>query len=61
MPDGAYTYCPYCGATLNANNYVWRNIEVTGYENFPEPTPKLKAIEVYCAQCHRTLSITPLP
>lgn len=60
MTDGTNTCCPYCGAINNSGNYVWRFVNLTSQMNFPEPSPVLQAVEVYCAKCHRTLSITPL-
>ena len=54
MPDTTTTRCPYCG---DVRNYVYRVIEIGGFNPYSE---RIKAIEICCVNCHRTLSVTPI-
>ena len=51
--DTTTTCCPYCGGTL----YTCRVTELNGLSQY---ALKVKTLEIYCASCHRTLSITPI-
>ena len=51
--DTTITRCPYC----NGTNYVCREIQINGLTQY---APKVNALEIYCASCRRTLSITPI-
>ena len=52
------THCPYCQDQQMQSNYAWREVLLS--ENVFGSTKQLKAIEIYCSKCHRTLSITPI-
>ncbi len=56
VPDITATQCPYCGAT-SPTRYIWREIQLHSVN--PMQTPIL-GVEVYCQQCHRTISVTPV-
>ncbi len=60
MVDVIPSNCPYCG---KATTYAWRRKKVghapMGVTMGMVVEPSLDAIEIYCTNCNRTLSITP--
>lgn len=63
MPDLTLTHCPYCeDGEKGGSIFQWRVVELeTKPSNIPgEKVRKIPAIEIYCARCERTLSITPV-
>lgn len=58
VPDVTLTRCPYCNRTTNGDtHYIYRIIEIGELSPY---APKIKAVELYCAACQHTLSITPI-
>ncbi len=56
--DLAQTCCPYCsGPNAVQSRYIYRFVEICGVVS---TQPRLRAVEIYCANCHHTISITPL-
>ena len=52
------TKCPYCeGQQIVDSHYKYRFIDVDGPLYNSE---KLRVVEIYCAVCHRTISVTPI-
>ena len=51
------THCPYCSAPqIGQSRYLYRFINIDA----PSATQdRLKAVEIYCAQCNKTISIVP--
>ena len=57
--DSTFTYCPYCN-TQSTNMYAWRIVTINSIKNVEGTAKPVNAVEIYCTQCKRTLSITPL-
>ena len=59
--DMTKTQCPYCAKDKNEQStYKWRVVEIPGEGRTPGTTELLRTVEIYCEQCHRTLSFTPI-
>ena len=62
MSDFAITHCPHCGTFSQVKDtsiYAWRFITIhNGF--IPDTSKPIQAIEVYCKNCSKTISITPL-
>ena len=58
MTDITNTKCPYCKEQPTVQSrYVYRVVNIGGIGPYDKPLP---AVEIYCASCKRTLSITPI-
>ena len=58
MVDMTSTKCPYCKEPpTGQSRYIYRIVKIGGIEAYNKPLP---AVEIYCASCKRTLSITPI-
>lgn len=58
MIDDTKTHCPYCGEPrIGQSRYVYRVVKIGGISPYDKPLP---AVEIYCANCQKTLSITPI-
>ena len=64
--DATQTRCPHCGLLDNGMSPEYRcrvrEIQISGYALEKATDPFfIKAIEIYCANCNTTLSVTPYP
>ena len=51
------THCPYCDKKqAGQSKYVYRFIAIDGQTPYAD---RLKAVEIYCAECHHTIAIAP--
>ncbi len=58
MVDITMTKCPYCGSpSAGSSRYEYRAVEIGGLGAYKEP---LSAVEIYCSECRRTVSIMPV-
>jgi len=57
MPeDRTITSCPFCDST----KFYWRVKQIESHPVHNPGAGSISAIEIYCASCHKTISLTPM-